>query len=388
MRVIDTAERRARLGVRHHLSSPATDVVSVAGDLVGLHSSDPATVYLAARARVAGLTVADLEEVLYDRRSLLRMLGMRRTMFVVPRDLAAVMDAACTKSFVSRERNRVIRMLENQGIADDGAAWLGRVETETLAAVNELGAATARELTAVVPDLGKKYTFGEGTSAATSGMSTRVLFLLATAALIVRGRPLGTWVSSQYRWSPMGSWIEGGLDPIDREAAKAELVRRWLLAFGPGTFTDIKWWTGWNVGETKMALRAAGAVEVQLDEDTGYLHGDDAGPSDDPAPWAALLPSLDPTVMGWKEREWYLRGHAGRLFDRNGNAGPTVWHSGRIVGGWAQHKDGEVVFALLEKLDSTAEGMVEAEAARLTEWLGDFRLKPRFRTPLDKDLAG
>jgi hypothetical protein len=388
VRFIDIAERRARLGVRHHLSSPATDAVSVAGDLVGLHSSDPATVYLSARARVAGLNVADLEEVLYDRRTLLRVLGMRRTMFVVPRDLAAVMDAACTKSFVSRERNRVIRMLENQGIAEDGAAWLGRVESETLAAVNDLGAATARELTAVVPDLGKKYTFGEGTSAATSGMSTRILFLLATAALIVRGRPRGTWLSSQYRWSPMDEWIEGGLDSIDPEAARAELVRRWLLTFGPGTFTDIKWWTGWNVGETKEALRAAGAIEVRLAEGTGYLSGEEAGPPDDPAPWVALLPGLDPTVMGWKEREWYLGGHAALLFDRNGNAGPTVWHAGRIVGGWAHHNDGEVVFALLEKLDSTAEGMVEAEAARLEEWLGDVRLKPRFRSPLDQVLSG
>jgi hypothetical protein len=70
---------------------------------------------------------------------------------------------------------------------------------------------------------------------------------------------------------------------------------------------------------------------------------------DPPDDWVALLPALDPTVMGWKERDWYLGGHAGDLFDRNGNAGPTVLHNGKVVGGWAQRPDGEVVYELQEK---------------------------------------
>ena len=61
------------------------------------------------------------------------------------------------------------------------------------------------------------------------------------------------------------------------------------------------------------------------------------------APWVALLPALDPTTMGWQGRGWYLGPHGPRLFDRSGNAGPTVWVDGHIVGGWAQRPDGEVV---------------------------------------------
>ena len=57
---------------------------AAAESMVGLHASDPATVYLAARARVRDFAHADLEDALYERRSLVRMLGMRRTMFVVP----------------------------------------------------------------------------------------------------------------------------------------------------------------------------------------------------------------------------------------------------------------------------------------------------------------
>jgi hypothetical protein len=80
----------------------------------------------------------------------------------------------------------------------------------------------------------------------------------------------------------------------------------------------------------------------------GIVLADDLATSPTPEPWVALLPSLDPTTMGWQQRTWYLGDHAPAVFDRNGNAGPTVWADGRIVGGWAQRRSGEVVFRLLE----------------------------------------
>ena len=53
-------------------------------DVVALHATDPATVHLSAAARMREPDVAAVERALYDERSLIRMLGMRRTMFVVP----------------------------------------------------------------------------------------------------------------------------------------------------------------------------------------------------------------------------------------------------------------------------------------------------------------
>jgi hypothetical protein len=137
VRKIGVEERRARLGLRHQLARPAASVEAVADEIVGVHSSDPATVFLSARARVDGFVPADLEDSLYERRSLVRMLGMRRTLFVVPRDLAAVMDEACTKALVPGERKRLVQMLEQQGIAPagTGARWLDRVAAKTLVAL-------------------------------------------------------------------------------------------------------------------------------------------------------------------------------------------------------------------------------------------------------------
>ena len=382
------AERRARLAFRHHLAVSAGNVETVAASLVGLHSSDPVTVYLAARARVAGFEVAHLEHALYEARSLVRVLGMRRTMFVVPPGLAAVIDAACTRALAPAERRRMERLLSEQGIADDAAGWLADVERRTLAALAARGQATAKELTGDVPELGRKLSFGAGRKwAGTVGVSTRVLFLLATEGRILRARPLGSWISSQYRWAPAVTWLEGGLGTFDPAAARAELLRRWLAAFGPGTMTDLTWWTGWSARQVQAALEADGAVEVELEEGLGFVGPDDLQPAPECGLWVALLPALDPTVMGWKERAWYLGAHRPQLFDRNGNAGPTVWLDGRIVGGWAQRPDGTVVVELLEHLPPEARARVSAEAERTQAWLGGTVVTPRFRTPLERRLA-
>ena len=138
---IGAKERRARLGVLHHLAGPAPSVEEAAASMVGLHSSDPASVYLSAWARVEGFEPADLEDALYHRRALVRMLGMRRTLFVVPVDLASVMHEACTKARVPPERRRLVRMLEEQGIAKEGKGerWLNEVAARTLDAIASRG---------------------------------------------------------------------------------------------------------------------------------------------------------------------------------------------------------------------------------------------------------
>jgi hypothetical protein len=384
---VTVAQRRARLGRRHHLATRATTVEQVAADLVGLHSSDPASVYLAAWARVRDFTPAALERALYEERTLLRMLGMRRTMFVVDHGLGAVMDAACTQALVGGERRRLIGLLEDQGVARDGGRWIRRVSDKTVAAIEARGSATATELTKEVPELREKLVMGEGkTWGGTVGVSTRILFLLATEGRIVRGRPRGQWLSSQYEWASLRTWVDP-LPSHDAADARVALLARWLRTYGPATLRDVTWWTGWTQAQGRAALAALDAVDVDLDGDVGYLLPDDTVRVRAPRRWVALLPGLDPTVMGWKERDWYLGRHAARLFDRNGNAGPTVWADGRVVGGWGQRPDGVVAVELLEPVDTSVTKAVAREAAALTEWLAGTVVTPRFRTPLEREIA-
>jgi hypothetical protein len=388
MKRFSAEERRRRLGHRHHLSASAVSVDEVAASLVGLHSSDPATVYLGCRARLDDFTGSQLERALYEDRTLLRMLGMRRTMFVVPRDLAAAMDAGCTKFLAAPERRRLIGFLERQGVAENGDTWLRDVEGRTSRALDRIGPATAKQLTTEVPELATKLKFGEGkTWGGQVGVSTRVLFLLATSGQIVRGKPLGTWLSSQYQWATMTGWLPEGLAQISSDAAQIELVRRWLASYGPGSLADIAWWTGWGKRVTEAALAGCRAVVVDMAGQPGYALPHDLELSEENADWAAFLPSLDSTIMGWKEREWYLGAHQHVLYDRNGNAGPSIWFNGRVVGGWSQGPEGDVRYRLLDDVGSSGQMLIAAAAGPLEEWLGDSRLVPRFRTPLEKELS-
>jgi hypothetical protein len=389
VRHIEVAERRARLAKRHSLAPGAhvSSVVDAAAAMVGLHATDPATVFLSVVARVPKANVASIERELYDDRSVVRMLGMRRTMFVVPADAVGVIDAACTRAIAARERARLVKLVEDAGIAKAGARWVKKVEVATLAALARRGAALASELSQDVPELRQTILYGAGSKWETvQTVSTRLITVLAADGSMIRGKPRGSWVSSQYRWYPPDAWLGAPVEDVPVDAARAELARRWLKSFGPGTAEDLKWWTGWTLGETRKALAGVGAVQVGLDGGTGYVLAGDDAPAKASKPWVALLPALDPTPMGWKEREWYLGPHTPALVDRSGNIGPTVWCDGRIVGGWAQRKDGAVVYRLLEDIGAAAASAVKKKAAQLADWFGGVVVATRFPSPLEREL--
>jgi hypothetical protein len=385
---IGIAQRRARLGVRHRLAPTAlgSNPEQAARAVLALHATDPATVFLSVRARTEGVPPGEVERALYERRTLVRMLGMRRTMFVVPDEHARVVQAACTEAVAAMIRRRYEGLLAEAGAGD--GSWLKEIEDSTEQALLTRGQASAAQLAEDEPRLRTRVRLAEGKSyAADQAITNWVLSLLAADGRIVRGRPRGSWTSSQYAWSPVRQWLPEGLTGMPVARARAELVRLWLARFGPATVADLRWWTGWGAGQLRPALTEVGPVEVDLGGVTGLVLADDLAPVDQPPPWVALLPALDPTGMGWSERSWYLGEHREALFDRSGNIGPTVWCDGRIVGGWAQRADGDVALRLLQDVGRETAAAVEAAAGRLAEWVGPVRVKPRFRTPLERELT-
>jgi hypothetical protein len=297
-------------------------------------------------------------------------------------------QAACTRTIAARERRRLEKFVADSGITTRPAPWLGRASSAALRELEARGEAQTSDLTKAVPMLARKLRFGVGTKfEATQSVGSRMLPQLAMEGRVVRGRPRGSWISGQYRWVPLEHWLGGGIEVLDQAAAQATLLRHWLAAFGPATETDIRWWTGWTAREARGALAAIPHAVVDLEGGAGFVLADDLEATEPPPPSAVLLPTLDPTTMGWKERDWYLGPHASMLFDSNGNAGPTVWWEGRVVGGWSQRRDGEVVFRLLEDVGSDAVHAVEVEAARVADWLGDARFSPGFLPPFQRELA-
>jgi hypothetical protein len=396
IRPVGVAERRARLAARHHLAPRAAAapeaVVSTVADIIGLHGTDPASVYLSAWART-GAAHADIEHALYAERTLIRMLGMRRTVFVVPVGLAPVIQAACTDQIAEKMRRDLARRVEESGIAADGANWLKEAGEATVQALAARGTATGGELAQDEPRLRAQIVYAADKSyGGPVNVTTRLLTLLSAEGLIVRGRPRGGWTSSQFTWAVAPDQPRPGA-----VGARAELARRWLHGFGPASRADLQWWTGWTAGQAKQALDQLEITEVDLDGTPGVMLAADEQAPRAAAPWAALLPALDPTAMGWRDRAWYVGEHAPALFDRSGNIGPTAWWDGRIIGGWAHRKDGEIAVRLLEDAGTEASAAIAAEAQRLREWIvagpknpknPKTLITPRFRTPLERELAG
>jgi len=326
---------------------------------------------------------ADIERELYEERTALRMLAMRRTLFLVPVEDVPIVHAAASRAVAETERKRTLTRLTEAGIGPDPAAMLEELEAVGLAAVRERGEASTAELRALDPRLSEKMTLSRGKPyEATITLGQKVFFHLALDGRIGRGRPLGTWLASQFRWSPIERWLPDGIAELPVDVARAELVRKWLRVFGPGTRDDIQWWTGWSLAATRKALAAIDTVEVDLDGGgTGYVLADDLGPSKTPEPWVALLPALDATTMGWAERDWYLGAYRAALFDRAGNAGPTIWVDGRIVGGWTQRDSGEITPFLLEDVGTETQRAIDHEAARLADWIAPAHIRWNFPTP-------
>ena len=417
---VSAAQRRARLLSRHRLSVPAATVTAATEDMVALHATDPVTVYLSARARVPSATAGAVDDALYAERAVVRMLGMRRTVFVVPAPLFPVVQHACTDDVARRLRRNLERDLANGGVGDgDAAGWLRELGDSVLRALAARGRATGAQLSTDEPRLRTQLVYVPDKSyGGVANITSRVLGLLAAEGHMIRGHRRGGWSSGQFEWSVPGAWLagssangegdrgsgttgerdrgsgtSGGSGSAPRGAgpgaatARAELARRWLRAFGPAPVSDLQWWAGWTGAQTKAALAALPVREVDLDGQPGVMLAADEPADDAPASVASLLPALDPTPMGWQARDWFLGPHGPGLFDRTGNIGPTVWWEGRIVGGWAQRASGEVVYRLLEDIGSDGAAAVSAETAALAAWLGSARVTPRFRTPLERELS-
>jgi hypothetical protein len=385
MRSFTVEERRERLARRHFLAGSASAIDGVVAELVGLHATDPATPYLSLWARLPGFAVADLDAELYERRTLVKHLAMRRTLWTVRAEDLPLIQSAASDRVADNERRRLVADAQKAGISDNGDTWLDTACAAVLRHLAEHGAASAKELRAALSELAGRYDYAPGKRwGGETPLAPRVLTVLSVRGDIVRGPNDGAWTLSRPRWTPMGDWLPSVSESEAPEVPRAELVRRWLRAFGPATVTDVKWWFGNTLTWARHALRDIEAVEVDMDGTPGFALPDDLDVEPDVEPWCALLPGLDVTTMGWYDRDWYVGTHRGEVFDTNGNGGTTAWWTGRIVGGWGQDAIGRVELRLLEDVGRDVKRALTRRADQLTEWLGAVRVSARFPSPLTR----
>ncbi|MGO0577547.1 winged helix DNA-binding domain-containing protein [Ornithinimicrobium panacihumi] len=388
---LDDRERRHRLAVRHaiHPAHRLGTALDAARAMTVLHATEASTVHLSVHARTGLAGPADVDRELYEERSIVKQLAMRRTLFAFPRELLPAALGSASARVATEQRRLLAKDVQAHGIAEDGAAWLATAAAAVLDRLADGTPRTARQLREELPELEGRMSYGAGTKwSGTTSIGPRVLTTLGAEGLLTRAHNEGHWRTTRPTWTLMRTWLGERPDPLPQEVGYAALVTSWLHTYGPGTTEDIQWW----LGSTKTAVRAAladvGAVEVSLERGrTGWALADDLEPTPTVEPWAALLPTLDPTTMGWKEREFYLDpARRPYLFDTNGNGGTTAWWDGQIVGAWLQDPDGVVEVVLVPGADpgDEARAALQVQADRLTAWLDGAIITNVYKSALMK----
>jgi hypothetical protein len=326
---------------------------------------------------------------MYERRSLVRWMAMRRTLFVFPRDDIPTVQAAVSTPLAAMLRRRLIGQLQRNGtdprIDGDVGRWLADLEDRTEDALARRGTATGVQLADDEPALRTRI-LARAPSDRPQNLTTSVLTLMSADGRLVRATPTGPWTSRQHRWEPVVRWWPQGLPPIDPTEAQRDLARRWLARFGPATTEDLRWWAGWNITVTRRALEGLEIEEVDLHGQPGIaLARSGEEPPGNPA--ATLLPALDPTPMGWKNRDWFLGVDSSLVFDRAGNIGPTLWWDGEIIGSWTVAPNGDLRTKVVADRGAEAEAAIERAASQLHARLDGAAVTPAIRTPLEQALA-
>jgi hypothetical protein len=359
--------------------------------LFALHATDSASVYLSVLARSATSTLADVAAAMYEQRSLVRWMAMRRTLFVFTRADIPTVQAAVSTPLAATLRRRLISQLQRNGtepaIDEDIGRWLARLEARTEAALTRRGTATGTQLADDEPGLRTRL-LARAPSDRPQNVTTSVRTMMSADGRLVRATPTGPWTSRQHRWEPISRCWPQGLPPIDTAQAQRDLARGWLERFGPATIEDLQWWTGWNKTATRRALDGLpiedidlhGHLGMQLVRPTDNATDDLADEAPSP-PTATLLPALDPTPMGWKNRDWMFGIDPSLIFDRAGNIGPTLWWDGEIIGSWATTPGGELRTQIVADRGAEARAAIDHAAARLHARFDDAVITPARSAP-------
>jgi hypothetical protein len=161
-------------------------------------------------------------------------------------------------------------------------------------------------------------------------------------------------------------------EPMDVLAARTELVRRYLAAFGPSTRADLADWSGLRVSDVAPALDALEPLRRFRDANGRELLDVPRAPlppADTPAP-VRFLPKWDSTLLAHKDRRRVLPEELRKaVIGKNGDITQTFLVDGIVAGSWAADREGKVAITPFAPLPRTARRAVEDEAAQLEAWL-------------------
>jgi len=196
-------------------------------------------------------------------------------------------------------------------------------------------------------------------------LSDALWYGLRTRARLVHAPESGFW-----RGNGVPRYVALPAEPVEPSAARAELVRRYLLAFGPATRSDIAEWSGLRVRELGAVLDALEPLARFRDERDRELLDLPRAPrpaADTPTP-VRFMPRFDNLVLAHKDRTRIIADeHRGAVID-GGWVKATFLVDGFVAGTWEIER-GRVRVEPFAPIPRTAKRTVADEAARLEAWL-------------------
>jgi hypothetical protein len=342
----------------------------------GCYGPNP-TAFLSLLARRPGLTLGDLDEALINDRSLVRATAFRGSMFLLPTDDYPIYFRAFFETLSTAGMSR----LRSEGIDE---AAIARFSDR----LREDDSSAQRSEKQLLPVLypGKE-------KRPTDDVLRMLLRKLCDIGVLVRTTCKG-WKGNQFQYALTKHWLEGVELVVDNvEAARLEVVRRYLRAYGPARFEDIVWWTGLPAAEVRTLLEQLGREVVRFLVDglgEGLLTLREVADSTRKGGLAIaerilFLPLWDAYPLGWRDRTRVVDPRfASWVYDPQGNTTSLIVEEGRAIGLW-QFRDGDTVtleFHLFEPYNNRLNAVrlaAEAHAADLMRVSGarDLRVVER-----------
>ncbi len=322
---------------------PLADPVVVAERLLAVQGQDPRGFRLAIRARTDDLSAADVDRALSEDRTLLVTWLNRGTLHLVRSEDYPWLQALTTPPLLTSSSRR----LRQEGVSEaEAERALSTIER----ALEDEGPLTRVQLRERVDNAGLR----------TEGQALiHLLFLAALRGIAVRGPMVG----KQHAYVLVRDWL-GPLRPVDREAALAELARRYLAGHQPASDRDLAKWAGLPLRDARAALKAIGP-ELEEGDDGSIRLVNRLPPEELPPP--RLLGAFDPVLLGWTSRAPILGSYEPRIVS-GGLFRPFAIAGGRAVGGWKWVKD-EVLLDPFKRLPARVAAALEADAADVTRFL-------------------
>jgi winged helix DNA-binding protein len=329
-------------------------VADLVRHLTGIQAQSLPAARLAFPARTDGLTAERVDRARLRDRSIVHTWAMRGTLYLI-----AAEDYGWLVPLVIEPRiPNAFRRLEQEGVPTD----------QPDKAVRLIGRMLGREGPLTRPQIAERL---RSKGIHTKGQALVHLLWLATAkAVICRGPERGR----DQCFVSVRDWI-GEPEPMERDAALAELAVRFLKAHGPSRPADLAMWSGIRVGDARRAWAGIEDRLVEVETGRGAMWSLRRSAPEAPRGVVRLIPWWDEYLLGWKDRDLVAPPHQWRKITRDGGGwlNPTILADGLAVGTWDTEQTPTALLLEVQpfsRLSSMVRRGMRREAEHLSGFLG------------------